>query len=410
MLKLAVVVDTFPRWSERFVARELSELKRRKVDFDVFCLASGRLPGAETASGCETEWQGLLERRIVLPATFSAKAMAAALGRLPKLKASLYAKVRPDISDELGLMDLLRLARARALEAALIKGKYGHVHAHFAGLTSSVAWLAAKAAHLPLSISVHARDLFVEPQLLTQKLSDCARIFTCHEHARLHLLGKATTEADSVRYRDRVLLMRHGLPLEHFAFKSRNGHSGRQRPLRILAAGRLVPKKGFEHLIDALDHSSLAGRDIRLTLLGEGPEAKSLRQRIRSMKRKKIVSLVPPLTGGELRDAFANSDVFVAPYQKAADGDVDGVPNVVLEAFALGLPVIGTTAGGLREILNAETGRPVPPGSAEALADALVAVMEAPKEAQRRAKCARGLIERDYNIRKNIMPLMALFS
>ena len=407
MLKLAVVVDTFPRWSERFIARELSELRRRKVDFDVFCLAAGRLP---TAANEEPEWLGLLERRKVLPSACSVKEMVSALGRMPKLKKSLYARVRADIAEELGLVDLLKLARAHALEKALVDGKYGHVHAHFAGLTSSIAWLATRNARVPLSISVHARDLFVEPQLLSQKLADCARVFTCHEHARQYLVSQATNKADSERYRERVLLMRHGLPMDQFPFKARNGHSpSRERPFRILAAGRFVPKKGFNHLIEALAHPGLAEKNVELKFIGDGPERATLQKQIRASKLKNV-SFEPPLSGPELRDAFAQANVFAAPYLESPDGDIDGVPNVVLEAFAIGLPVIGTRTGGLGEVLTNETGTIIPDSKPESIAFGILTVLDSRKEAHLKSKIARDLIERDYNIRKNIKPLMELFS
>ena len=401
------MVDTFPRWSERFIARELSELLRRGVDFDIFCLKAGRLPTAQ-----DSDWDGLIARRIVLPSICSARTMASALADMPNLRAKLYKKVPVEISRELGLVDLLKLARAHALEEALIRGGYDHVHAHFAGLTSSVAWLASKAARLPLSISVHARDLFVEPQLLAQKLADSARVFTCHEYARKHLsekmLGQAQEQGQSqADLQKKIVLMRHGVPLEQFPYAPAQALNQKGKTVHLLAAGRFVPKKGFEDLIEAMQQPALAGRKIVLTLLGEGPGFKALRARIDRPNKRRIVFREPE-GGQELRRIFEHASLFVAPYRAASDGDVDGVPNVVLEAFALGLPVIGTSAGGLGEVLREDTGTVVPSNNPVALADAIAAYLDSAKSALAKTRAARKLVERDYNIRKNIGPLIEM--
>ena len=115
-----------------------------------------------------------------------------------------------------------------------------------------------------------------------------------------------------------------------------------------------------------------------------------------------------PADGIALRESFNQADAFLAPYRQTPDGDSDGVPNVVLEAFALGLPVIGTDAGGLTEILTSETGCVVAAGENAALADAILEFLKAPEKALAKTPAARALIEREYDIRKNIAPLLEL--
>ena len=402
-MRLAVVVDTFPRWSERFIARELSELARRGVDFTVFCLKSGELPDSGDA-----DWAGLLERRVILQDKLSARSLAAALIKMPKLRASLYARVPPEIADELNLVDVLRLSSASVLEQHLKDGHYRHVHAHFGGLPSSIAWFAATAAQIPLSFSVHARDLFVEPQLLGQKLFACKRVFTCHERARLHMESEFTKLAG--RHAEKVVLMRHGLPLDRFKFRSRAESLTRKKRVYILAAGRFVPKKGFLDLIDAINDPILAGRKIILTLLGDGPARAVLVNRIRALKLARKVIVHCAEGGSALRQLFDDADLFVAPYQEAMDGDVDGVPNVVLEAFATGLPVIGTSVGGLGEVLTEQTGTIVTTRNPRALADGIATFLDFPEQARMKTFAARRLVEEKYNIRNNIDPLLELLA
>jgi len=383
MKKLAVIVDTFPRWSERFIARELQELRRRGVEFTVFCLKAGPPPCAG-----DTDWEGLLERRVVLPARL-----------IPtRVRTDGLAPAARERWDEarrhFGVGGYRQLGRALGLCSALHDGGFRHVHAHFANLPSTVGWLAATSLSLPFSFSAHARDVFIEPQLLDGKLADCVRVFTCHERAQ-ELLSAQAAEKSKVR------LMHHGLPLEQFAFRVRQAGCG----LRILAAGRFVPKKGGDVLVEAAAQPALATRAVTMALLGEGPEKGALAARIRKLRLKSKVVIKEPVGGSELRKVLADADVFVAPYRLAPDGDADGVPNVVLEAFALGVPVIGTDAGGLSEILTPETGTVVPQNDPVALAQAMAAFMDSPAAACEKTRAARALVERDYDIRKNIEPL-----
>lgn len=381
MKKVAVVVDTFPRWSERFIARELQELLRRGVDLTVFCLKAGKLlPN-------DDDWRGLLERRVVLPS-----------GLLPGNMKSLAPEARGRWEEArrfFGLAGYRQLARAAALRNHLLKSGFGHLHAHFANLPSTLGWLAAMEAQLPFSFSVHARDLFLEAQLLERKLAACVRVFTCHARAREFLAAKTVQK-------DKVCLMHHGLPLDQLWMRPS------QHGVWILAAGRFVAKKGCDVLIEAAAQPVLANRDVEVILVGEGPERDALAAKIRKLRLERKVSLLDPVDRTELQNAMRAASLFAAPYRTAPDGDADGVPNAVLEAFALGVPVIGTDAGGLSEILTPETGTVVPQNDPAALAQAIAAFMDSPAAAGEKTRAARALIEREYDIRRNIEPLWEL--
>ena len=362
--KLAVVVDTFPRWSERFIARELAELQRRGVDFSVFCLKAGAAP-----SPGETEWDGLLERRVVLPSCV--------------------------VSLPLGITLSPSTKCANSLAQLLQEGRYEHVHAHFASTPSTVGHGAVLKAKLPFSMSVHARDLFVEAQELESKLKDATRVFTCHRRATDFLAAKGAAS---------VVCMHHGLPLERYPFSARTELA---RPLHFIAVGRFVPKKGLAYAIEAMADAQLAGTDARLTLIGEGSEQSRLERLAKKLNVYGRVRFLPPQTSAELITTCGNATALVAPFVTAPDGDADGISNVILEAFALGLPVIGTAAGGLSELLTPETGTVVVEKSSAALAGAM-AEFHARGAPAGRALAARKRVETAFDIRQNIAPLLEL--
>jgi glycosyltransferase involved in cell wall biosynthesis len=272
-LRLAVVVDTFPRWSERFLARELNELRRRGIELTVFALRQGA-----RAFVSDPEFEPLRERVRVLPG-----GLPAAVRRLPGLRRDAQDPAWQALRGALGWPGLLRATRARLLAEELRAGGFTHVHAHFANWPSTLAWLAAKQLGLPFSFSAHARDLFVEAQLLAEKARDATALFACHRLGweRLRALpGGAGAE--------KAILMYHGLPLEDFPF--RDAPRARARPdasgTELLAAGRFVAKKGLGDLLAALAGPALRGRVLRLTLVGDGPGGAALRIRCWSPTRR----------------------------------------------------------------------------------------------------------------------------
>jgi glycosyltransferase involved in cell wall biosynthesis len=408
--RVAIVVDTFPRWSERFIARELSELLRNGVDFNVFCLRAGSDPPPG-----DIEWDGLIERRVVLPTFSIEQSVRAAYPELARRAREVRAAIReikPSSPAELKEivktvfkgepLPILKHGCVQKLIELLREGKFQHVHAHFANLPSTIGWLAAKEARLPFSLSVHARDLFVEPQSLEEKLAFATRVFTCHRRATEHL-GKIPTAAG------KIIEMHHGLPLQRFQFRERAQPLRKSMAIKLLAAGRFVPKKGFHYAVGALRDEKLAGRNVTLTLLGDGPERQRIAGVVNELKLSQQVTFISPSEPGALTAAFESAHAFLAPYEVAADGDSDGISNVILEAFALGVPVIGTDAGGLKEVLAAETGFMVPQKDPAAIAQAIIDVANHPDEAQKRARAARKLVEEQFDISRNIRPLLELF-
>lgn len=397
--RVAIVVDTFPRWSERFIARELNELLRRGVDFTIFALRKGTLPPGE-----DPEWQGLLKRLRVLPSVPSARTIAATLKAMPSLRRGETRRRLHAVRKGLGPAGIMRLARGHALGALVAEGGYTHVYAHFANWPSTIGWLGAYDSQRPLVLSVHARDLFVEAQLLDEKIRDAVAVFACSSVA-CECVRQAPGGAA------KAVLMPHGLPLELFAFRPPESrqprHAGRAD---LLAAGRFVPKKGFADLLDALAHPALADRSLCLTLLGDGPERKALDRETARRGLSGRVEIRLPESGPHLRQMLAESTVFVAPYRAAGDGDQDGIPNVVLEAFALGTPVVATGAGGLPEAVTEATGRVAREGDASSLAATIAAALDDPEGSARRAHAARKLVEARHDIRTSIEPLARLFA
>ncbi|HKP16862.1 MAG TPA: glycosyltransferase, partial [Gaiellaceae bacterium] len=185
----------------------------------------------------------------------------------------------------------------------------------------------------------------------------------------------------------------HGVDLSRF----RPGPRRAGRPLGLLAVGRLVEKKGFHVLVEA---AARLGMPFRLRIVGEGPERARLEERVAHHGLGGSVELTGALPHDELPAVYASADVFVAPSVEDASGDRDGLPNVVLEAMASGLPVVGGDVGALATALDGTAGLVVPPGDPGALADSLALLVARPDLRETIGRAARASVVRRFDLRR----------
>jgi glycosyltransferase involved in cell wall biosynthesis len=248
-------------------------------------------------------------------------------------------------------------------------GDAGHVHAHFAHGSTTVTWWAARMCGLPFSFTGHAKDLYRESLnpagLLARKLRAAAFAVTCTganvEHLRS--LGTGTP----------VHLVYHGLNPDFARLAAASGGSVEPHRFRVLSVGRMVDKKGFDVLVEAVDLLRRDGIDAELVVAGEdGPAADVVNEIIAARDLGRVVRRIGPIDQLQLLGMLRSCSVFALACRVAADGDRDGIPNVLVEAMAAGVPVVSTTVSGIPELVtDGVDGLLVGPGDPAALAAAL---------------------------------------
>jgi glycosyltransferase involved in cell wall biosynthesis len=264
-----------------------------------------------------------------------------------------------------------------------------HLHAHFAHGTTTVTWLASMLTKLPFSFTGHAKDIYRESLnpagLLRRKMRAAAFVVTCTGANQAHL-RQVEPSAD-------VHLVYHGLNAEfaallpaftehaELAWHQAAAAAGTAAlavdpdtaPLRIVAVGRMVPKKGFDVLVDAVADLTARGVELELVIAGEdGPDAAKIRRQV-AERCPDVVQFTGPLSQCELLALYRGADVFALACRVDGDGDRDGIPNVMVEAMAAGLPVVSTAVSGIPELVrDGENGLLVPPEDPGALASALL--------------------------------------
>jgi colanic acid/amylovoran biosynthesis glycosyltransferase len=196
---------------------------------------------------------------------------------------------------------------------------------------------------------------------------------------------------------ERVVVHRTGIDLRRWPFRERE--PGRDGRLRLVTVGRLVEKKGIEHVLRAVRILVDRAVDVEYRVLGDGP----LRERLTGLAEQLGVADRVTLHGRhgqeKVRGALEESDVLVAASVTAADGDEEGIPNVLKEAMALGLPVVGTRHAGIPELIeDGVSGFLVPERAAAALADALQRLTREPGRWAAMGRAGRAKIEMEYDI------------
>lgn len=411
---IAYVLKSFPRLSETFIASEIYRLEQRGVALRLFVIKRSaepfshpvvdairspqtHLPHAESISGVPAlvwlrrhyrRFAGALLRQARRhPLRFAHVAAIAARHAVRSRKA------RWGLPRKSPLKELLQaVAVADAIEAA---GDVRRIHAHFCHSATTVAWWAAIITGLPLSFTAHAKDLYcaeLNPAgLLTRKLAAARFVVTCTDANRTHLQAMTSTP---------VYCVYHGLDVG-FALLARGeaAEPARHETLRALAVGRLVAKKGLDVFIEACAILHARGVPIAATIAGErGEQEPALRRLVERLGLQQVVTFTGPLPQRRLFEEYRRATVFCLPCRVVENGDRDGIPNVMAEAMACGLPVVTTAVSGIPELLSdGDSGLLVPPEDPVAIADAMELIYRDEALAARLSRRARARIAERFD-------------
>jgi glycosyltransferase involved in cell wall biosynthesis len=288
--------------------------------------------------------------------------------------------------------------RAVALASRLEADGITHLHAHFLSGPAVVAYLATRIFPIPYSLSAHAADVWSDP-VCPAAIQSAACCVACSQSAADDL---------SRRYPDaRVETIHHGLSrayLDQAASASGLPSGGGDlAEWRILSAGRLVNKKGFDLLIGACAELRDEGIGVRCRIFGDGPLRQALQSRIDAAGLSSRVTLHPFVGHEELRREFGEAHLFALPCRiDASSGDRDGIPNVLLEAMAAGTVVVSTDLPTIRELIVPDaTGFLAPADDAAGLARAIRSALSTRAEWPRIRQEARETLRRRFCLEDN---------
>jgi len=392
---LAYVLKRFPRLSETFVLNEMLELQRQGIALRIYALMdplesqvhpeAARLqphvvylhdPRRKLSSWCRLLGGAVLQ------------ALSHPRGGLRVLWA--LCSVHRSLPSLRHAIEGLWLARD------LRRNGVGHVHAHFIHSPAAVTYLAFLAGGPPFSVTAHAKDLYTTlPRNLRIRARAARFVITCTRFNAAHLASVVSAG---------IHVVYHGTDLQRF---SPGGPLA--EPQRILSVGRLVSKKGYKDLVDALALLQNKGLRIHADVYGGGPLRHELEARAHRLGLDGRLTFHGARLQDEILAAYRRAAVFVLAPVVTDDGDRDGIPNVLVEAMASGVPVVATKISGIPELItDGIDGLLVNEHDPGALAAAIERVLIDSELAAQLGRAGRRRVERDFDLVANTHRLRAL--
>ncbi|SLM97597.1 glycosyltransferase [Brevibacterium yomogidense] len=396
--RTAYVVKVYPRFSETFIVTEILAREAAGDSLDIFALR----PTTDVRFHPELARVKAPVHFVPRPRKMSEgwEIIGEATAQLPGF-AQRWAELLPELTEYPA--DDVHQAVWIALE--LHRRGITHLHGHFGSLAGQTAELAALLAGVTFSVTTHAKDLFhdsVDPDRLRLLLRRAHHTVTISSYNLAHLARLAPEAAD------RVHLVYNGLELDRFPYRAPR-RIDRGTPLQIVGVGRLVEKKGFADLITAAGRLRDAGIAVRVRIAGDGDQREDLAARIAEAGVGDIVTLLGAMTQSEIVDLLRDADVFASPCVVGADGNADGLPTVLLEAMAVGVPCVASTVTGIPEAVRDEdTGLLHAPGDLDGLVRALTRLADPAFDRVEIARRARALIEARFDSARQGRTLMSL--
>jgi colanic acid/amylovoran biosynthesis glycosyltransferase len=397
---IAYLQSRYPALSMTFVLREVVQLRQLGFRIDVASINDAdRAPDQLTAVERQESEQ-----------TYYVKAH----GIAGALAAHADALLRRPAGWLRGWAMALRLAgtdpgravlNAMYLTEALMVGRWmrrrglTHVHAHLGSQVASVALLTKQVFGCGLSITFHGPDEFfdVGGQYLSEKvaLSDFAVCISDFARSQLQRLS-------AYAHWSKMFVARLGVDPQAFAPPPPR-EAG--QPFEVLCIGRLTPAKGQHVLIDAVARLAAAGRDVRLRMVGAGPDRQALEQHVQALGLGSQVVFEGGVNQDRIRSMYERADCFCLP------SFAEGIPVVLMEAMAMEIACVTTHICGIPELIRHEVdGLLVAPSNAEVLAAALARLIDEPALRRRLGAAGRQRVLAEYHLQDNVRKLGQLFA
>jgi glycosyltransferase involved in cell wall biosynthesis len=398
-MRIGYVLKRYPRLSETFIVQEILQMEARGADLALFPIMDPHEPLQNPAIHQVRAPVHYLQNSFLRDLPGILRDHLRLLLRCP----SGYRKASRHLLHSSGSRASLRaFAQAGRLACLAMDGGIQHLHAHFAHNPASITRYASLFTDIPYSFTAHAKDLYLSrPNSLINKAELATFITTCtgfneaylkkilppHLHAKIHVVYHGV---DTQRFTPLPTRRDHAIP-------------------RIVSVVRLVPKKGYEFLIEAGNILHTRAIPFRLHIYGGGELRDVLQERIVSAGLDGIVRLHGACTQEELIEVYRDSDIFALAPVVTENGDRDGIPNVLLEAMSAGLPPVITAISGIPEVVtDGINGKLVPPANPEALADKLAELLVSTRLRKRIGDEARASVVTAFDARNNVRALASL--
>lgn len=401
-MRVTVVTSVYPALSQTFVADHVRRLSDEGHEVTVLASAPIDAEASDSDTGPNSG------ARVVYRATSSTPRTTKAghygtLGRVLATRPSaLVRTLRRSLAEQASLATIT--SYVAGLERV---GMQDLIHCHFGPVGLAVVdALEVLRMDTPLVTTFHGYD--VTRHLRHTAATDYRRLFARGDaflpvseyfHRRLVSIGAPSAKT-------RV----HYLGVDTERLRPVGAGRGDHGPMRVLMVGRLVEKKGFKYGLRAIAVARASGCDIETTVVGDGPLRSELQTEAERLGIAASTRLAGSMDRQEVAREMADSDVLLAPSHEAADGDMEGIPVVILEAMAIGLPVVSSFHSGIPEaVLDGHTGLLAPERDSERLGSHLARLGSDPHERVRMGAAGRTRVMERHDASRQARELESIY-
>lgn len=396
-MRIAYFTNTYPRATDTFIRREVIGLRKR--GFEVLTY-SVRKTGADH----DVDEEVISEKKntqYILPFKFISLKLAA-IGFFLRNPANYFATLslalktkRPGIKGF--FLQMVYFMEAVALAKLLRQDHINHLHNHLGDNSGNVTMFAAKLAGIPFSISIHGPHIFFDGLYWAlDKKTEYAKFISCIGH---FCTSQMMLYSDKEHW-SKFKIVRCGVDLNRFDYQMPEGNAR-----KLVYVGRLSAEKGVPILFESMSRLKERNYEVELTLLGDGPDRGFLENLSKEMGIEDRVHFGGFVDQDTIARTLRESDVFVLP------SFAEGIPVALMEAMAIGIPVITTYVGGITElVIDGETGQVCYPSDPEGLAQAIARYADDPKFCKTISRNARDKVADEFNIEPQVDKLAKLFA
>jgi len=395
---VAYLHHTFPSLTATFVYREMREVRRRGVQIiNIAC----KKPSPERVHAEATD---LVDETLYVPGLGGLGlylGMLVSWVRRPirfcKLAWQVWSRQRRRPGRWRTLRSLAEIVRAGYLARRLATMPHVvHLHTPFSTEIATIGWMASRLRGLPFSFTNHTP---FDAQMIAEKLRDASFAVSISRFDRERLLEEGDPDAETP-----IHVIHCGVPAVPSA-----GMDERDMPPLILSVGSLIEKKGHAYLIEACDLLKRSGTAFKCRIVGDGPLAEALSHRIANLGLDDCVKLMGPQDQQTVQSLYQRASLFVLASVEAENGDIDGVPVVLMEAMAAGVPCVSTRVAGIPELIESPSeGILVEQKDVGALADGIMKLLGDASLREQTARAALAKVQREFSLEKSATQLAAL--
>ncbi len=400
---VGMVLKGYPRISETFISNEILLLERLGIRVHIISMRQPRESFAHASvHGIQAPVDYLPETILTSLHRLLYHNLALALDRPRRYGQTLKAAFRRFLRSRKSATIKHLLQAGLVVHKVLPDSGVVHLHAHFAHSPTSVTMFSSMLSGLPFSFTAHAKDIYTsDPAQIAEKIHRARFVVTCTGYNQEYLTRLAPRRAGNIHR------SYHGI--DTCLFNRRQVRIEAKPPYRLLTVARLTPKKGLPTLLRALRGLLDRGVEFRHTLIGDGDERARVLRLTKDLGLTHCCRWQGTLPHERVLDHYRRADLFVLGCEIAEDGDRDGIPNVLMESMAMGVPVVTTRVSAIPELVeDGVSGLLVEPREPDALADAVWRMLSDPELRRRVIANGRRKIETDFDNRRLIEKLASL--